>query len=247
MPGYKSYGPKRRIKPKFIRPVAGTAIVPYQAPAARVVAAPMGIYRGMRSQLQSHVIQKCCSLRMLAHNTGYSFDIGTVFSQNIAIWFTQQDVFIWANASNYSQVSVPGYSDIAALFDEVMVDRIDMTIYTGTDPTTSANGSGQMVFCRDYNDKNAPTAVGDVQQYVDVRAFNMANNFINKMSIQPKFLTYTLDSAGTSTASTPKRGYCRSNLSTDHYGFKASFINTPPNSQNHTYQFKFTYKCKTPK
>lgn len=204
------------------------------------------LYRSMNNR-GVHTLTKCASLRMLAHNTGYSFDIGTVFSQNFAIWFTQQDVYIWANASNYSIVSIPGYSDIAALFDEVMIDKIEISIFTGTDPTTSANGSGQIILARDYNDKVAPATAGDVQQYADVKVFNMANNFINKMTLYPKFLTYSLDAAGTSTASTPKRGYCRSNLTTDHYGIKGAFINTPPNSQNHTYQFKFTYKCKVAK
>lgn len=189
-------------------------------------------------------VTKCCHIRIASHVDGYSFDIGLSRAQTFAIWFTQQDVFIWLNASNYSQVSVPGYSDLAALYDEVMIDRIDITMFTGNDPTTSANGTAQIILARDYNDKVAPAAVGDVQQYSDMQAFNMANNFINKFSLNPKFLTYSLDSAGTSTASVARRGYIRSNLSTDHYGVKGAFINNSPNQQTHTYQFKFMYKCR---
>jgi hypothetical protein len=85
-------------------------------------------------------VTKCCHIRIASHVDGYSFDIGLSRAQTFAIWFTQQDVFIWLNASNYSQVSVPGYSDLAALYDEVMIDRIDITMFTGNDPTTSANG-----------------------------------------------------------------------------------------------------------
>lgn len=184
---------------------------------------------------------------MQCNTSGYSWNVGIVPSAQFSIWFTQQAVYIWSNASNYSVGFVPGYSDLAALFDEVMIEKIDMTIFSANDPTTSGTGSAQIAYCRDYNDKVAPSNSGDVLQYSDAKAFNMANNFINKMTLYPKYLTFSLDSAGTSTASTPKRGYLRSNLDTDHYGFKGAFINIPPNSMYHTYYFKYTYKCKTAK
>jgi hypothetical protein len=122
-----------------------------------------------------------------------------------------------------------------------------MAIYTGTDPTSANGGSAQIILARDYNDKNAAASVGDVQQYSDVKIMNMANNFVNKYIIQPKFLTYSLDSAGLPVSSTPRRGYIRSNLSVDHYGIKGAFINNSPNDQIHTYQFKFVFNCKVAK
>jgi len=178
---------------------------------------------------------------------GYTFDIGTASSQTFCIWFTNQDAYIWANATLYSIVIIPGYADLAGLFDEVMIERVEMQIYTGTDPTTANGGSAQIILARDYNDKNATASVADVQQYADVKALNMANNYVHKYVIQPKFLTYSLDVAGSPVATTPKRGYIRSNLTIDHYGIKGAFINNSPNDQIHTYQFRFVYKCKTPK
>ena len=184
---------------------------------------------------------------MQCNTGGYSFNTGVSSSLNFAIWFTQQTAWIWANTTNYSAASVPGYTDLAALFDDVMIHKIDITIFSGNDPTTSGSGCAQIAFCTDYNDKNAPANSGDVLQYADAKPFNMANNFINKMTLYPKFLTYSLDSAGTSTASTPKRGYLRSNLDTDHYGIKGAFINIPPNAMYHTYYFKYTYFCRVTK
>jgi len=194
-----------------------------------------------------YTLTKCASLKMRSNTAGYSFDIGVGSSQTFCIWFTNQDAYIWANSGLYSIVIIPGYADLAGLFDEIMIERVEMQIYTGTDPTTSAGGSAQIILAKDYNDKNATATVGDVQQYFDVKAFNMSNNFVNKYSIQPKFLTYSLDVAGAPVATTPKRGYVRSNLTIDHYGIKGGFINNSPNDQIHTYQFRFVYNCKIPK
>lgn len=205
------------------------------------------ISRSLTSRDTVHTLTKSASLKMRSTTLGYTFDIGTSSSQTFCIWFTNQDAYIWANASNYSIVSIPGYADLAGLFDEVMIDRVEMAIYTGTDPTSANGGSAQIILARDYNDKNAAASVGDVQQYSDVKIMNMANNFVNKYIIQPKFLTYSLDSAGLPVSSTPRRGYIRSNLSVDHYGIKGAFINNSPNDQIHTYQFKFVFNCKVAK
>jgi len=184
---------------------------------------------------------------MRSGTNGYSYDIGLGTSQTFCIWFTNQDCYIWSSPTNYSIVIIPGYADLAGLFDEVMIERVDIKIYTGTEPTTSNSGSAQIILAKDYNDKNATATVADVQQYSDVKSMNMSNNFVNRYSIQPKFLTYSLDVAGAAVATTPKRGYVRSNLTIDHYGIKGAFINNSPNDQIHTYQFKITYRCKIAK
>jgi len=194
-----------------------------------------------------HTLTKCTSLKMRSNTAGYSFDVGVGSSQTFCIWFTNQDAYIQASATLYSVSFIPGYADLAGLFDEVMLDRVDIKIYTGTDPTTSAGGSAQIILAKDYNDKNATALVGDVQQYSDVKSMNMSNNFVNNYSIQPKFLTYSLDVAGAAVPTTPKRGFVRSNLTIDHYGIKGAFINNSPNDQIHTYQFRYTYKCKVAK
>lgn len=227
--------------PSIARPTRGSA------KRRRIQIQKRSVPRSMSNRGTVHTLTKCASLKMRSNTTGYSFDIGIGSSQTFCIWFTNQDAYIWASSTLYSIVSIPGYSDLAALFDEVMIERVEIQIYTGTDPTTSSGGSAQIILARDYNDKNATASVGDIQQYADVKAFNMANNYINKYVIQPKFLTYSLDVAGAAVATTPKRGYIRSNLSIDHYGIKGGFINNSPNDQVHTYQFRYVFNCKTPK
>jgi len=204
------------------------------------------VYKSLRST-GTHTLTKAVELRMQFNTTGYSWNTGTTPLQLFSIWFTQQDVWIYFNSSNFSTASIPGYSDLAALFDEVMLFKVEMTVFSCNEPTTTGLGTAQIGYCRDYNNKVAPASTGDVLQYADCKPMNMSNNFINKFTVYPKFLTYSSDAAGTSTASIAQRGYFRSNLQTEHYGIKGCFINPPPNSMYHTYYFKYTYKCKIAK
>jgi len=174
-----------------------------------------------------------------------------VASSVFSLWFTNQNAYIWINASNYSTVAIPGYSDLAALFDEVKIDAIEISIITGNDPNPpgggGATGSAVMVMSTDYNDKNAPATFGDVQQYADVKTIRLANNFVYKTILRPKFLTYTLDSAGSPIASTPKSGFVRSNLDIEHNGKKCAILLNSPGIIYSVFSFKFKFVCRTPK
>lgn len=229
-------------KRKYLSRVAGKKRI---KPAYLVRKNPM--YRSMR-YTGVHTITKGAELRMNANAAGYSFNTqGTGPSTNFCIWFTPQTAWIWWNTTNYSAVSIPGFTDISALFDEIMIDKVEITIFTGTDPTTLGSGSAQIIMAKDYNDKLAPASTGDVQQYADVKAYNMSNNFINRITVRPQFSTYSLDSAGIGQPSVSKRGYFKSTLDVEHYGIKGAFINSAPNNQTHTYQFKYYFKCKITK
>jgi len=148
-------------------------------------------------------------------------------------------------------VSIPGYTDIAGLFDEVKIDSVELTIITGNDPSPASSltntGSAVIQMATDYNDKNAPTSSGDVQQYADVKSIRLANNFQYKEIIRPRFLTYALDSAGAPIASSPKQGFIRSNLDIEHYGKKGAFVLTSPGSIYTLWSFKYKFICRTAK
>jgi len=195
----------------------------------------------------SHVLFRTCSINMTVGTTGFDPAVGLVSSNFFSMWFTNQSAFIWIDNANYSTVSVPGYSDLAALFDEVRIDAIEMQIIVVSDPTTTSNGSAVIGFATDYNDHNAPASVGDLQQYADYRAISMANRYIYKRLLTPKFLTYSLDSAGGAVASTPKRGFIRSNLDIDHNCLKACIISQPGANNTFCVSFKYKFTCKIQK
>ena len=200
---------------------------------------------------KTHVINRTVSITQQFNSTGLIPQVGLVPSQFFSIWFTNQSVFLWINATNYSTASVPGYTDLAALFDEVKIDAIQMSIISGCDPnvpgSSGATGSSVLVMANDYNDRNAPTAVADVQQYSDVRSIRLTNNFEYKEVIRPKMLTYSLDSSGAPIASTPTTGFFRSNLDIEHNGKKCAIVLPAPNIFYSVFTFKYKFICKTAK
>lgn len=200
-----------------------------------------------------HYITRTCSISQRITANGFVPAVGTVPSNFFALWFTNQSAFIWLNSSNYSTVSVPGYSDLAALFDEVKIAAIQIQIIAGNNPNvpgvsgTGATGSGIICMATDYNDKNAPTAIGDVQQYADSRNIRLANNFIHTEVLRPKFLTYSLDSAGAAIASSPKSDFIRSNLDIEHFGKKGCVLQNVPGEMYALFTFKYKFICKIQK
>lgn len=185
---------------------------------------------------------------MAVNTTGFIPGVGVTPFANFSIWFTNQNAYVWGGTTNYSTVAVPGYAELAGLFDEVKIDAIEMTI----NPTNDANlyggsGSGVIVLANDYNDHTVPSATGDVQQYADCRTIPMTVNHSYKCVVRPKMLTYTLDSAGQAIASTPTSGFFRSNLDIDHNAIKGSFLISPPGAGFYIFTFRYKYVCKTQK
>jgi len=195
-----------------------------------------------------HTFIRSCSINQAITTGGFVPNVGVTNFALFSIWFTTQDVFIYGNGTNYSTVTMPGITDLAGLFDEIKIDAIEMTMHVTNDAQTfgNANASGVMILATDYNDKNAPASGGDVQQYADCKSIPLRSDYIHKEIIRPKFLTYSLDAAGTSTASTPMRGFQRSNLQTEHYGKKGAMLLSPTNGVI-VFSFRYKYICKTAK
>lgn len=173
--------------------------------------------------------------------------IGIVPFLNFSIWFTNQSAFIWGNATNYITTSVPGYTDLSALFDEVMIDRVDIEIYSTNLEALTGVGSAAMVLASDYNDHAPPANFTDILQYKDCKVVQLLSERPHKETVAPMMLTYTLDSAGVAQASEPTRGFIRSNLDVDHNCRKGSFLTVPASIQYYTVLFRYTYKCRTVK
>ena len=229
---------KRRIKPIYIRSNKNSkSNYSVKSSISRSLSAP-----------NVHTFVRSVSINQQVGTTGFVPQVGVTNFSTFSIWFTTQDVFIWGNGTNYSQATMPGITDLAGLFDEIKIDAIEMTMHVANDAVTfgSGNASGVIVMATDYNDHIAPATSGDVQQYRDCKAIPLRSDYIYKEVIKPRFLTYSLDANGGSTASTPIRGYQRSNLQTEHYGKKGAFL-LAPHTGTIVFSFKFKYSCKTPK
>lgn len=191
-----------------------------------------------------HTFQRCCSMPLQIGINGIIPAVGIVAFINFSIWFTNQTAFIWGNSSNYSASSVPGYTDLAALFDEVMIERVEIEIYSTNLESLTNTGSAVMLLISDFNDHNAPANASDVLQYKDCKCVPLLSRFPYKETVSPMMLSYTLDSAGVSQPSHPIRGFIRSNLDVEHNCRKGSFLTVPNTTLIHTVLFRYTYKCK---
>jgi len=176
--------------------------------------------------------------------TGIVPAVGIVPFVNFSLWFTNQSAFIWGNASNYITTSIPGYSELAGLFDEVMVDTVEIEFYATNLESLTNTGSSVFVICSDYNDHNAPANISDVLQYKDCKVVNLLSTLPHKEKVTPMMLSYTLDSAGVSQPSAPSRGFIRSNLDIEHNCRKGSFMTVPSTVQQYTVLFRYNYKCR---
>jgi hypothetical protein len=173
--------------------------------------------------------------------------IGIVPYVNFSIWFTNQAAYIWGSATNYITTSIPGYSELSALFDEVMVDTVEIEFYATNLEALTGTGASVFVMCSDYNDHIPPANISDVLQYKDCKVINLLSTIPYKEKVAPMMLTYTLDSAGVSQPSAPTRGFVRSNLDIDHNCRKGSFMTVPSTIQQYTVLFRYNYKCRTVK
>lgn len=197
--------------------------------------------------LPVHTFTRCAQTSLRIGANGIIGDIGLVPYKNFSIWYTPQSVFIYGDAANYIIVSIPGYTDLAGLFDEVMIESVDMGIYATNLESSTNVGSVIMILSTDYNDKIAPTSNTDLLQYTDCKFIPLAHKFSYTEKQNPKMLSYTLDSAGISQPSTPIKGFVRSNLDVEHYCRKGSLLQTPTLTQVYTAVFRITYKCRVVK
>lgn len=198
-----------------------------------------------------HTFTRKVSFNQRIGTTGFIPGVGSAVGQtNFCLFFTTQDVFLNFNntLTIYTTASVPGVSDLAALFDEIQLSRVDIMVIGCNQPTAGiGSGSAIIMMAKDYNDRNPPTSLGDVQQYQDSRIIQLNPLIPANLSIAPKFLTYSLDTSGASVASSPVTGYVRSNLQIDHCGFKGSVMNFPPTEANFLFSLTYYYNCRVVK
>jgi len=212
---------------------------------------PMPRQLSIKSPEHVWQFQRSCNINQGVTATGFVPQVGLVTSNFFCLRFTNQDAFVWLSSGNYSTVSVPGYTDLSALFDEVLVKHIDITLIGLNLPLSiaaSANpGSVVILMATDFNDGNAPTAVGDVQQYQDNKLVHLNGYSEIKFRLEPKHLSYAIDASGAVSASVPIRGFVKSNLQIDHYGMKGCLLSTPTGTSSCMFLFDFTYHCRVAK
>lgn len=144
---------------------------------------------------------------------------------------------------NQNDYTVPNFTEIAALFDRVMLDKVEITFMTSV--SGAANSGTQQplfLFAEDPND--TPTSPDQIKQMDCVTWFpgNQTTGGVFKKTVRPQYLSLTYFTALVSSYS-PQRGFVNSDTAIPHYGLKIG-IDPLNASGSLNMTFKVTYRCK---
>jgi len=154
-------------------------------------------------------------------------------------------------AATYT-ANIPGFTDISALFDQVMLDKVTCRFRFLVDPAAfPAGGAGIPVLytALDYNDSNPPVVLDDIQQYSSLKINSLAVELGPAIRVIRPCYPKLLFNSVAGTVSTAGRGYVPSNADIPHYGLKGYLLMNNP-AIGATFQgtcfieVEYIYKCK---
>lgn len=123
--------------------------------------------------------------------------------------------FVGGSGAN-NNVSVPGFTEMQAVFDQCKIVRIDYEFWFANQAHqvgSTVTESPELLMVTDYDNVDVPTTIGDIMQYSKIhRVVGNANNGKYKFSLYPKVRTSVGSDgaeAGTSTtlAGSENAGY----------------------------------------
>lgn len=185
------------------------------------------IYKSLKGTPNGiHQFRKVAETRVLVTDLGFA--IGATRSTVFSIQFNLTQFSFSINNTGASQNGViPGYNEISALFDQVMLDNVVVKIWMLADPAAvPANAVGGqaplMYHCVDFNDAIVPVDQSVVNQYGNQKSKVMCvENGPIVRTIRPKFAQVVYASAlGSSYRA--QRGYLQSFVDVPHYGMKGA-------------------------
>jgi len=208
-------------------------------------------------------------------NIGYSWPSLTGSGKGFGLDFHANSIFINFGTS-FSQNQIINdlnnglvFNDIADLFDQYMIDRIDMVVSASTQARSNSEELSQfrpganptLMTCIDYTDNYAPD-ISDMLQDANCKTtYSFDSMRVHKNSVRPCYqqvVAWNGNSINTGTQdinTKPARGYLNTNLNSlvDHYGIKVYCENpgsgptdpeNPAMSQMHRFYFTYHFKCK---
>jgi len=163
--------------------------------------------------------------------TGFTSTNGAItYGQGVAFGFSLLQTYMYGSSGQIMTMSLPSVAEFVALFDRFRIDKVSVRIIPsinvqsafasaiGTAPTT---GLPVIQTAVDYDDANAPTAVGDLLQRTDVRLLRMDREQI--FEVAPRVSIGALDSNAVVSGSAQARAPwldTSDGQNTMHYGRK---------------------------
>lgn len=151
----------------------------------------------------------------------------------------------FGRADNFRLDQIPSFNEFTQLYDQyqikaVKIQYIPRFTEVTISGTTSTAQIGNIWSCLDYDDSTAPTSIGTVLQYQNVKRTQM--NKIHTRYLKPMVATEVF-ATGIASSYAPKRNIWldASNASVEHYGVKMWVDSIPASSPPIVFDAVVTY------
>jgi len=161
----------------------------------------------------------------LAYNAA-GFSVGAGIFQAINIVYDPTSVTFYGAAVNSVSFPIPNAAEIAALYDQIRIDKVEIT-WSSNAQANSSGGAGviaaKFLVCNDSNDGIGTASLAEIQQQPN-KEYYAADGRSHKWSCIPKYQRVIFQSVAVSNYE-PTRGFVNSNSTIPHYGTKMAITN----------------------
>lgn len=220
-------------------------------PRARSRSRSMSIARPARLVIPRAIYNGEYKMTRIANGTlpsasGIGFTIGGSSLPGFFITVSPVGVTLWQNSLTYINYDFPNSAEVAALFDQTRIDKLEIEFSGGG--SDQAPGVGVMMpriyVAADYTDGTTGTTLAQVLQQQGAKWLNCSNdNSIQKFTIYPKFqrqIYYTSLTTGYESSS----GFIQSGIDVPHYGCRVACDAAKLASSGLQMSFKVFMTCK---
>jgi len=183
----------------------------------------------------------------IAVTSGLGFTIGASAHEALAFTFDPTGVTWYGSSVSFASIPLPNAAEIAALWDMISIDKVEMTITSLYDPSDAGgttNFAPRMLICNDYNSGVTGTSLSAIQEHSDCKTLNRMNN---KWAVKPKYQRVVYFTA-VSSSYEPARGFVNADSAIPHYGTHIGIIERPlVQGGRVNFSFKFFMRAKNVK
>lgn len=177
---------------------------------------------------------------------GTGFTIGGSSLPGFFITVSPVGVTLWQNPLTYISYDFPNSSEVAALFDQTKIDKLEIEFSaSGSDQASTVGVALPRIYvAADYTDGTTGTTLAQVLQQQGCKWLNCSNDQgIQKFTIYPKFqrqIYYTSVTTGYESSS----GFVQSGIDIPHYGCRVAVDAAKLSSTGLQMSFKVFMTCK---
>jgi len=185
--------------------------------------------------------------RVACGSLGYSnlgWIIGAGTSEAINFVFDPTGVTAYVAALTSTTFPLPNAAELAALYDRVRIDKVEITWAGNHQAQTGANNTAgyppRFLICNDDNDGVGTASIASIQQHQN-KSFLDGSGLQNKWVVYPKYQRIVYLTSLVSNYE-PSRGFVNADAAIPHYGTKLGISNLSTFSASTSGFVDFTFK-----